>query len=160
MRGIKSIHCGICGKAKKSYPSGRTRCLACERERAQEWRQDNPEEARKISREWQAKRRAKNPQRNRDEQWAWRLQREYGITVLQYHDLFEKQGGGCAICQSPDPRHASGRMVVDHDHNGGGIRGLLCGWCNSALGYLKDDPELAHRAIEYLKKGGVLVNPG
>jgi hypothetical protein len=51
-------------------------------------------------------------------------------------------------------------MVVDHEHNGGGVRGLLCGWCNTALGYLKDDPELAHRAIEYLRKGGVDDSPG
>lgn len=58
------------------------------------------------------------------------------------------QGGVCAICECPDKK----RLSVDHDHQTGKIRGLLCANCNLALGNFKDDPDRLAKAIVYLKR--------
>lgn len=77
------------------------------------------------------------------------LQRTYGITSEDYDALLEFQGGRCAICRKP-PRKK--RLVVDHDHRTGAVRGLLCPVaCNyKLLGKRDSDPELFLRAYEYL----------
>lgn len=153
MRGVKSDYCPL-GHKKKVYPSGRSRCLICERAKARKWRAENLEKARAIGKKEQAKRRARDPRRNQDEQWRWMLKREYGMTVLQYHALYESQGGKCAICgYSPDDGE---RLVVDHCHDMGYVRGLLCAKCNSAIGMFDDDPDKAESASVYLRKKGGL----
>jgi hypothetical protein len=72
----------------------------------------------------------------------------YGVTVEQYEDMFAKQSGLCAICLKDASR---GTLNVDHDHETGRIRGLLCGHCNRGLGLLRDDPELLEEAARYLR---------
>lgn len=64
----------------------------------------------------------------------------YGLTEDAYVKLWNSQGGKCAICSH------SYRLVVDHDHATGRVRGLLCAKCNTALGALGDGPAL----IRYL----------
>lgn len=76
------------------------------------------------------------------------LRREYGISQEQFEELRAVQGSRCAICRRR--RHD---LHVDHNHRSGEIRGLLCGSCNRAIGLLRDDPDLAHRASVYLTKG-------
>lgn len=78
------------------------------------------------------------------------LQRKFGITLAQYNEMLEKQGGKCKICKA-DPKTLSKDLAVDHCHNTGKIRGLLCIACNTALGKLKDSPELLRVAISYLE---------
>ena len=74
------------------------------------------------------------------------------MTVLQYHDLFESQDGQCAICgYSPGE---TDRLVVDHCHDTGNVRGLLCPKCNSAIGMLDDKAENAENAAIYLREKG------
>lgn len=83
------------------------------------------------------------------------LIRKYGITQEQYDEMFEEQGGVCAICERPESRVIKGnlnRMAVDHDHETGAVRGLLCAKCNTALGKFDDDAALLERAIDYLKR--------
>lgn len=75
----------------------------------------------------------------------------YGLSPEQYLDMLEKQQGKCAICKL-EPTSKRG-LAVDHDHETGEVRGLLCGGCNTALGSFKDDPEVLTSAIEYLRKG-------
>jgi hypothetical protein len=62
------------------------------------------------------------------------LKRRYGITLEEYDALFVRQSGTCALCQRPPQRR---RLAVDHDHETGEIRGLLCVTCNSMLGHLE-----------------------
>jgi hypothetical protein len=78
-----------------------------------------------------------------------RRKRKYGIAVAVYDDLLLKQHGRCAICNRL-PYTKKG-LVVDHCHQTGAIRGILCSRCNSALGLLDDDPALLERALEYLR---------
>lgn len=76
------------------------------------------------------------------------LLRYFGITLDQYNELLQKQDGCCALCGNPPTTR---RLAVDHDHQTGRIRGLLCGWCNRALGLFRDDPALLTKAIGYLE---------
>lgn len=76
------------------------------------------------------------------------LKRNYGITLEQYDALLKRQRGKCAICKNTC---SSGRaLAVDHCHQGGHVRGLLCTACNRALGLLKDDTTIVERALDYL----------
>ncbi len=117
-----------------------------------EWRRKNPDKQRaitlrahaKVSPEERAaqyrKRRELDPRpiRNRG------LKAKYGITIEQYDMMFAQQNGVCAVCATVQP----GRPLdVDHCHDTGVIRGLLCNPCNMALGLLKDDP-LRIRSLE------------
>jgi len=76
--------------------------------------------------------------------------RKYGITAQGYAELLFLQGGVCKICKGPGK--AYGRLVVDHDHETGVVRGLLCNTCNAGLGQFKDSVELLEAALAYLKE--------
>jgi hypothetical protein len=78
------------------------------------------------------------------------LRTRYGIGLREYDKLLAYQTGVCAICGGP-PGTEDGVFRVDHDHQTGAIRGLLCKDCNTALGQLKDRPEIADRARLYLE---------
>lgn len=79
----------------------------------------------------------------------WRLRGTYGITLAAYEDILDRQGGKCAIC---DKAPAERRLVIDHDHRTGAIRGLLCASCNVGVGMFRDHVGLLRKAIDYLSK--------
>ena len=76
--------------------------------------------------------------------------RRYGIEPEDYDRMLLEQNGVCAICLDHEPvqRHS---LHVDHCHETGRVRGLLCGRCNRALGMFKDDVEVMARAINYIQ---------
>lgn len=78
--------------------------------------------------------------------------RKYGITHDDYLALKAEQGNRCAVCQRPPL--GNGRLVIDHNHATGQVRGLLCGNCNTALGMLGDDPDVLRSASQYLRDRG------
>jgi len=82
------------------------------------------------------------------------LKRLYGITLEQYNEISEKQGGKCAICGNPETCKSKNDkiriLVVDHDHKTNKIRGLLCHTCNIMLGHAKDNKLILQNAIKYL----------
>jgi hypothetical protein len=82
--------------------------------------------------------------------------RRYGMTGAQYAEMFDARGGRCDICYVAQPRLKDGRrmLVIDHDHDTGVVRGLLCNQCNNALGYTRDDASILRRAADYLDKSG------
>ena len=82
---------------------------------------------------------------NRD----WSLRTLYGITSEQYSVMVKAVNGLCVICGLP-PK--DDKLVVDHDHETGIIRGIICRRCNLGLGHFNDDPALIARALEYLLK--------
>jgi hypothetical protein len=81
-----------------------------------------------------------------------RLRHLYGITLEQYNQILEQQGGVCAVCKGPHVGRGS-FYHVDHDHQTGEVRGLLCHHCNTAIGSMKDDPNLLEKAAAYLRRG-------
>jgi hypothetical protein len=84
--------------------------------------------------------------------------RGYGITPKEYNSLLAEQGGVCAICQKPETelggkhKRLVRQLAVDHDHETGQVRGLLCRRCNTAIGFLGDDVAGLWRAIDYLTR--------
>lgn len=82
--------------------------------------------------------------------WASDIKRHYGMTVDQYHGLLNSQGGVCAICRGQNTNGR--RYAVDHDHETGTVRGLLCSQCNVGLGMFRDSTSLLTEAISYLLK--------
>ena len=78
-----------------------------------------------------------------------KLRRKYGISHNNYLEILEAQNGRCAIC-STDVPGGKGAFHVDHCHNSGKIRGLLCHRCNVGLGHFKDQESLLLKAALYL----------
>lgn len=78
-----------------------------------------------------------------------RLKYRYGITHSEYEAMVEQQNGVCAICGS-SPKEGK-KLVVDHDHATGHVRGLLCNSCNQLLGAARDDEVILTQAITYLR---------
>jgi hypothetical protein len=91
---------------------------------------------------------AVNPVRRRRRNDAER-NRRYRLTNAQYDAMVAQQRGLCAICGNPP--NVKGTLFVDHDHDSGVIRGLLCGHCNSGIGMLGDSLDRLRRALRYLR---------
>lgn len=79
---------------------------------------------------------------------ANQLKVKYGISADRVAEMVEQQGGLCAICGLGRP------LVVDHDHESGQFRGLLCRQCNAALGMFSDEAARIQAAADYLRKHG------
>lgn len=77
---------------------------------------------------------------------------KYGLRPGEYEAMLDSQDGKCAICLEPPTGGATSqsRLHIDHDHKRGWVRGLLCSRCNTALGLLRDRPDLVRAAAEYL----------
>lgn len=77
------------------------------------------------------------------------IEKTYGISAREYNAILQMQGGVCAICGC---RPGKKRFPVDHDHQTGAVRGVICKRCNhDLLGAAHDDVELLRRAVAYLE---------
>ena len=124
-------------------PEGLVRAEPRARDRAcKQWQQENRERVNENQR-----RLRESPERKRRER-SNHLVRTHGITIEDYDRMLAEQGGGCAICHRPPRDDIS--LHVDHDHETGAIRGLLCFSCNNLLGDVRDDMSLLLAAAEYL----------
>lgn len=83
------------------------------------------------------------------------LKQTYNMTLAEYEDLLKEQNYGCAICGNNNGNRV---MFVDHDHESGDVRGLLCTRCNCALGLFDDNPKTMERAIKYITGTTVYVS--
>lgn len=97
--------------------------------------------------------RAANPEKMR----AYKLKHRTGLSLIEYDEMLNLQNGVCAICRNSLPKRIKrGGEVklfcVDHDHETGLNRGLLCDDCNLLLGFAKDNLEILKAAIDYLKE--------
>jgi len=134
----------------------RSDCKACNLAAKRAWYQANRETVIAKVRQWQRDHKDIVNERNRAYREAnpsamrdWHLQRAFGMTQADYDAILRAQGGGCAICGKPPGTRS---LHIDHDHESGEIRGLLCVSCNNALGQFKDDVELLARACSYLQR--------
>lgn len=105
------------------------RCRPCNSDRALAWRKENPQRARRV-------------------QKMSFLRRKYGISEDALHALVEAQGGKCGICR--DMLDMGRHTCIDHNHETGAVRGLLCRKCNSGIGQLRDSQEIVRAALHYL----------
>lgn len=96
-----------------------------------------------------------NRRQNGDHMRGRRFKSEYGIDFSQYQQMLLEQKGVCAICEKPETKIQNGTirlLSVDHNHESGAVRGLLCANCNMAIGYACDSIEVLEKAIAYLRK--------
>lgn len=77
------------------------------------------------------------------------LKKKYGITHQDYLDMLKAQESKCAVCDLPEKENINGRLCVDHNHETGKVRGLLCNSCNRALGFLQDDAQVLYNLYKY-----------
>lgn len=108
------------------------------------WQRENRGKMSEIRRNWVLN----NPTKEKNR----RLVYSTGITLEQYEEMLKNQNGVCCICNhiSEDGR----QLCVDHCHNTGKIRGLLCNKCNAGIGFFKDRIDVLSSAINYLQKNG------
>lgn len=81
-----------------------------------------------------------------------RLKRKYGLTPEERDALSTKQDDCCAICGREAWTQRYGKLHVDHDHETGKVRAMLCYPCNSMIGYSSNDPAVLERAAAYLRE--------
>lgn len=74
----------------------------------------------------------------------------YGITVSEFYSLIEQQNNKCAICEETFEKTRT--RHIDHCHTSGKVRGMLCHGCNTAIGLMKESPEILKAALKYLQK--------
>lgn len=117
-------------------------CKGCAKEQILKSKQGNPIKHKETARNY----RKKNPDRIRNN----KIKHRYGITSINYNQLFYEQGGCCKICG----RHQSNlnkALSVDHNHETKNVRGLLCISCNSMIGLAKESVINLQNAIKYLE---------
>lgn len=121
-----------------------TYCRNCHNTMQREKYKNNPEE--KLKRQIrQRKRQSVNPLAKKDAE----LKRLYNISIDDYLAMFKDQNMVCKVCKSECKTKNS--LSVDHDHNTGKVRGLLCNRCNRAIGMFEDNPDLLIKAAKYLQ---------
>ena len=101
-------------------------------------------------RAWRKKRRKAEPEKVGIEDHRAKIWKLYGLTSEGYETLLKDQKGVCALCGRPPKIQ---RLSVDHDHDTGRIRGLLCRGCNSSLGQLGDTLDNLKKVLIYLLGG-------
>jgi hypothetical protein len=79
---------------------------------------------------------------------------KYGVSLAEVASMQERQGSRCAICAASDPGHWTGRFCLDHDHDTGAVRELLCVRCNALVGYVEKNRGLLPSVEAYIAKHG------
>lgn len=121
------------------------------REANRKWHSDPENRARRSAAA--RRRRAEQPEKQREIQRRYDLKRNYGMEPAGYEALLHKQNYECAVCGSQHSgRHDNENLPVDHDHETGAVRGLLCNKCNTGIGLLADNPDRLLKAADYLLK--------
>lgn len=101
--------------------------------------------------------RAANPDKVKKWNKTAKVKLFYGLTLEKYEELEKLQNGLCAVCGLSNSQKLYNRSVslhIDHNHETGKIRGLLCHKCNTALGLANDDPTILRKLVDYLEKNG------
>jgi len=146
--------CRKCGKVKpagsfssmKTSTDGRyTYCKPCKAEMVRSYTERNSELVREKSRKRNATPKGRLATRKAN------LQQSFGMTKAMFDRKWRDQGRVCAICGKKRKRGEKA-FVVDHDHKTDVIRGILCHYCNRALGLADDNIELLKLAAAYLLK--------
>lgn len=156
--------CTKCGEPRPEaefyhHPDGRRKnpCRICCRERGkQRYQEQDPVERRERAKQywdaWYAKSKDDLLDRKRDKYYGRRERvRRYKITSEQYDAMLAAQGGVCALCEVSETDASGGILHVDHCHENGDVRWLLCGRCNRGIGLFLEQPGILRRAADMLE---------
>jgi hypothetical protein len=160
--------CSKCGVEKESSLFNRDRskasgyrswCKTCDNinSRVQynkdpQARRDKRKEYYYENREDEIQRRGEFRKNNVDMHRGHKYRQLYGITLKQFEEMRTLQNCSCAICGKHESHNKNKKLFVDHDHDTGKVRKLLCHSCNTGIGLLQDDIELLQKALDYLIK--------
>lgn len=166
------LFCKTCEKARKSteayqesyvayYDKNKDKVLSDSKEyyyknkekvnkRHSEYSKNNPEIGKKSSKEFYWRNRDKLLEDNRE----YRYMRNYGLTLDRFDEMRAEQNHRCFICHIHETEERLEVLNVDHDHETGEVRKLLCSLCNKGLGLFKDSPALLETAAAYLRLHG------
>lgn len=142
----KSIYCrGLCKNCyNKWLLKNNPKYAEKQQKNCRDWIEKNKERKKQSDKDYVKKRVKDDPQYH-----SIKNLRQYGMTLDDYDRMLDEQGGGCAICgKEPKDR----RLHVDHCHETGIVRGLLCFRCNFGLSYFGENAERMKRAYEHLLK--------
>lgn len=133
------------------------RCKACVSSGVKQRRSLDPERFREWERQSSERRFDINRDGKRNRGLPWRLETKFKISIDEFSAILERQNHACAICKNPVIVAPKGRgsreaACLDHNHETGAVRGILCNACNTALGLLGDNAETVQQASEYLRK--------
>lgn len=132
-------------------------------QRAIDWNKNNKEKRAAISRRYRARHYEKslaqqkiyrNSAHGKAKNTEGRLRRTFGLSVSEYNQMYCAQGGKCAICHQPETRMVKGQptqLAVDHDHETGQVRKLLCHACNVSLGLLQENTDRMLNMVAYVE---------
>lgn len=115
---------------KSSKGGRRSYCKQCHKDKMSGWNKENVDRKREMQ-----------------------LKRNFNMTLEDYNNILERQGGCCGICGSNE-NISGGRSIqfaVDHCHTSQRIRGLLCTKCNRSLGQLGDTYDSILKVLKYLE---------
>ena len=143
-RCLESLPLGSFGNDPRMSYGKKSYCRPCYAAWARERYAADRETARRKSREAEARRRT--PERTRTRH----LKAMYGLTREEYDRLLDEQQGRCAICFTDRPG-GKGNWHVDHDHDSGRVRGLLCAGCNVGIGHFRENADRLRAAAEYIE---------
>ena len=119
----------------------RNECKVCVARHKRSQLDKNPTAAHTRSKKWY--------QENKERSKELHLLRKYGITQDDFDRMLSEQQGACGICKE---KMTPGKFThVDHDHETGTVRSLLCHRCNVGIGHFQENPDLLIAAAEYLK---------
>ena len=148
--------CGITKPADQFYTGQGNTCKSCNNERTARVRAAEPLRYRATRSKWEKSNEGRAITRRKN-----RLKRRYNLSLEKIDEMLLAQKSRCLICETPllspsmlpriQDESTGTRAVVDHDHNDGHVRGLLCSACNAGLGQFEDDIELLMKAIMYLE---------
>ena len=111
------------------------------KEQKKQWAEDNKE----YYQEYRKKYKKKNPEYMR----GYHLKRKYGMCQEDYNKIYDQQNGKCIGCED-DIIHNGKLTHIDHCHNTGIVRGLLCSKCNQLIGLAKENIKTLNNIINYL----------
>lgn len=119
------------------------------RERARKERRENPEKVREREKQY----RRDNREHMKDVGFFTRILRDFGMLRTDYLAMWNQQGGRCALCNIP--LEFRGRQTcLDHNHETGFVRGILCNWCNVRIGFIE------RRGLSGIEKDLAYIKPG
>ena len=131
-------------KHKAKHDGLNNNCKAC----VKEYTSKNKEQVKKYKSDYYFANREKCIEKHRRNY----LKRKYNVTVEWYDEQLKKQNGQCMICGTTEGGGISSTLHVDHNHETGQIRGLLCRPCNTGIGLFKEKIDLLEKAIQYVNK--------